>query len=149
MVEQIVADLSWNAVPVPDTGTLRSDIRRYIAAADQAQRDQRMTRIVTDLTAEAARNPALAQAFYAALRRPRRDAGAAMLRAAIERGELPEDLDADLALDCLVGLAHARPQTLSASGGLADPYQQERLVEVVLAALAACRTGADDLPHRP
>lgn len=50
------------------------------------------------------------------------------------------DLDTDLALDCLVGLVHARPQTLTAAGELADPYPRQRLVDVILTALAACRT---------
>ncbi|MEU4312148.1 TetR/AcrR family transcriptional regulator [Nocardia sp. NPDC024068] len=138
MVEQIVADLTWNAVPVPDTGTLRGDIACYVAAATEARSDERTTRIIADLGAEATRNPRLARAFYSALRQPRRDAGVAMLRRAVERGELPADLDTELALDCLVGLAHARPQTLSAAGDLADPYPQELLIDVILTALAAC-----------
>lgn len=143
MIEQIVADLAWNAVPVPDTGSLRGDVARYVADATDARNDERMARIVADLGAEATRNPRLAQAFYSALRQPRRDAGAAMLRRAIERGELPADLDTDLALDCLVGLAHARPQTLSVAGDLVDPYPQQRLVDVILTALTACRAALE------
>lgn len=139
MVEQIVSDLAWNVVPVPDTGSLRGDVARYVADATNARNDERTTRIVADLGAEATRNPRLARVFYSALRQPRRDAGAAMLRKAVERGELPADLDAELALDCLVGLAHARPQTLSAAGDLVDPYPQDRLVGVILTALTACR----------
>lgn len=62
-----------------------------------------------------------------------------MTTRAIEREELPADLDTDLALDCLVGLTYARPQTLTASGEIADPYPLNRLADVVLTALAACR----------
>lgn len=138
MVQQIVADLAWNAVPVPDTGTLRGDIGSYITHAAAAQQDLRTTRIIADLSAEAVRNPRLAQTFYATMREPRRSAGAAMLHKAVDRGELPAGLDTGLALDCLVGLAHARPQTLTASGELADPYPPDRLVDVIVAALAAC-----------
>jgi AcrR family transcriptional regulator len=138
MVQQIVASLAWNAVPVPDTGTLRDDVSSYVAHADELRRDLRTTRIIADVGAEAIRNPQLAQTFSAALRKPRRDAGAQMLHSAIERGELPTDLDTDLALDCLVGLTYARPQTLTDSGELADPYPRERLVDVILTALAAC-----------
>ncbi|MEV0154301.1 TetR-like C-terminal domain-containing protein [Micromonospora sp. NPDC050686] len=71
---------------------------------------------------------------------PRRTAGAGMLRKAIERGELPNDLDIDLALDCLVGLTSARPQYFTASGELSDPYPRNRLVDVILTALAACHS---------
>ncbi len=138
MVEQIVADLAWNTVPVPNTGTLRGDVSSYVAHANALTQDLRTTRIIADLSAEAIRNPQLAQTFYAALREPRRAAGATMLHKAIQRGELPTDLDTDLALDCLVGLTYARPQTLTASGELTDPYPQQRLVNVILAALAAC-----------
>lgn len=40
---------------------------------------------------------------------------------------------------CLVALAYARPQTLTESGELADPYGPDRLVDVILTALPACR----------
>ena len=139
MVERIVADLSAHAVPIPDTGSLRGDVASFVAHAGALRHDLRATRIIADLGAEAIRNPRLAQVFATALREPRRTAGAAMLRRAVERGELPAELDSDLALDCLVGLVHARPQSLTASGDLVDPYPQHRLVEVILAALPACR----------
>ncbi len=100
----------------------------------------RTTRIVADLGAEAIRNPRLAQALSGALREPRRAAGKAMLHRAVECGELPADLDTDLALDCLVALTHARPQNLTATGDLTDPYPRQRLVDVILTTLAACRT---------
>ena len=138
MVERIVADLAFHAVPVPDTGTLRGDVNDYVTHATALRQDLRTTRIIADLSAEAIRNPRLAQAFNTALREPRRAAGAAMLRKAIDRAELPADLDIDLALDCLVGLTHARPQTLTTTGELAEPYAQQRLVDVILTTLAAC-----------
>ncbi|MGW0481454.1 TetR/AcrR family transcriptional regulator [Nonomuraea sp. NPDC003214] len=139
MVQQIVDGMTWNAVPVPDTGSLRADIEDYVTHAAALRQDVRTMRIIADLGAEAARNPQLARSFYTALREPRRAAGATMLRHAVERGELPADLDTDLALDCLVGLTYARPQTLTAAGEVADPYPRERLVEVILTTLAACR----------
>ncbi|WP_285489336.1 TetR/AcrR family transcriptional regulator [Amycolatopsis taiwanensis] len=139
MVEQIVGDLAWSVVPVPDTGSLRDDVSSFVAHATAFRQDLRANRIIADLSAEASRNPQLAQAFYSALREPRRTAGSTMLHKAIERGELPTDLDIDLALDCLVGLTYARPQALTASGEPADAYSQQRLVDVILTALAACR----------
>ncbi|WP_024804134.1 TetR/AcrR family transcriptional regulator [Nocardia sp. BMG51109] len=142
LVEQIVSELTWNAVPIPDTGTLRGDVDSYVAHATEAREDLRTTRIVADLGAEAIRNPRLAQAFSSALREPRRACGKAMLYKAVERGELPVDLDTDLALDCLVALTHARPQNLTAAGDLTDPYPRRRLVDVILATLAACRAQA-------
>ena len=148
MVEQIVSGLTWDAVPVPDTGSLAGDVRSFLAHASALQRDPRTTRIIADLGAEAARNPRLAQAFYTALREPRRAAGTAMLRRAVERGELPPDLDTELALDCLVALAYARPrrpewQEPSATEETSDTEPDSgdtdrRLVRVILTTLAAC-----------
>jgi AcrR family transcriptional regulator len=138
MIEQIVGDLSWSAVPIPDTGTLRGDVDSYLAHAAALRQDLRATRIIADLGAEAIRNPRLAQVFATTLREPRRAAGAAMLRKAADRGELPGNIDTDLALDCLVGLVYARPQSMTAAGELADPYPRDRLVRVILAAIAAC-----------
>ncbi|HSK92164.1 MAG TPA: TetR/AcrR family transcriptional regulator [Euzebyales bacterium] len=139
MVQHIVANLAWDAVPVPDTGTLRGDVSAYVDRAVASTTDLRTTRIVADLGAEATRDRQLAQTFYTALRKPRREAGATMLHNAVTRGELPHDLDVDLALDCLVALAYARPQTLTNAGELEDPYPHQRLVDVILTALAACR----------
>lgn len=142
MVEQVVGKLTDNAVPIPDTGSLRGDVGSYLAGVTAQRNDLRTTRILADLSAEAIRNPALARALNTTLREPRRAAGTAMLHRAIDRGELPAGLDTDLALDCLVALAHARPQTLTEADELADPYGHDRLVDVILAALAACREGS-------
>lgn len=139
MVQKIVGDLAWSAVPIPDTGSLRGDIADYVAHAAELQEDMRTTRIIAEIGVAAARNVQLAQTFYKTMRLPRRKAGAKMLARAAERGELPEDIDTNLALDCLVALAYARPQSLTETGELKAPYDQEQLVDVILTSLPACR----------
>lgn len=148
MVLGIVGELSWHAMPVPDTGSLRGDVADYVAHATAMRQELRSVRLIADLTAEAARNPELARVAHELVRKPRRVAGTALLERAVARRELPADLDPALALDCLVGLAHARPQTLGPRGELTDPYPEERLVEVILAALAACRSAGGDARGR-
>ena len=138
MVETVIAELASEVAPIPDTGTLRGDIAGFVASAGALRSNLRITRIIADLSAEAIRNPHLATVFHANVRTPRREAGFAMLNNAIARGELPSDLDFELALDCLVALTQARPQSLDKQGELSDPYPQERLVDVILVALTAC-----------
>ncbi|WP_335992255.1 TetR/AcrR family transcriptional regulator [Glycomyces sp. MUSA5-2] len=133
MVEQIVADFAWDAVPVPDTGTLRGDVGQFVADAVELRRDLRAVRIIADLSAEAARNPELAASFLDSVRGPRRRAGTAMLARAVARGELPGSLDAALALDCLVALAYARPYSETEEDAV-----NARLIDAVMAALGAC-----------
>ncbi|NYH55598.1 AcrR family transcriptional regulator [Nocardiopsis arvandica] len=139
LVQEVVARFAWRAAPVPDNGNLREDIAEFLADALLVQSDLRATRIIADLTAEGMRNPQLLETFYRSVREPRRDAGTAMLRRAVERGELPRGLDPDLALDCLIGLVYARPQSLGDSGELTYPYDRHRLLDVIMTALPACR----------
>lgn len=78
--------------------------------------------------------PTLADALLARYRDPRRAAGAAMLRRAIDRGELPPDIDEDLALDLLAGPLYLR--TVLGSGPLDTTYA-ERLTDAFMRAVGA------------
>jgi hypothetical protein len=139
MVLDILTGLADQAVPLPDTGTLREDVSGLVRHASALRADLRAMRILTDMTAEATRNPRLARAMHTTAEQPRRAAAAQLLQRAVQRGELPPDLDIDLATDCLVGLAYLRPRTPWQPAEPLDPATTARLVEVVLAALPACR----------
>jgi AcrR family transcriptional regulator len=139
MVLSIMADFADRTVPIPDTGTLHQDIADFVAHASALRADPRAIRIFTDLTAESTRNPRLAQMMRTTGEEPRRAAAAKMLARGIERGELPADLDLDLAVDCMVGLAYLRPRTPWQPGDPIDPDTTGRLAGVILAALRACR----------
>ena len=139
MVLSIMADFADRAVPIPDTGALRQDIADFVAHASALRADSRAIRIFTDLTAESTRNPRLAEMMRKTGEEPRRAAAAELLARGIERGELPADLDLDLAVDCMVGLAYLRPRTPWQPGEPIDPNTIGRLADVILAALGACR----------
>ncbi|MFC4496857.1 TetR/AcrR family transcriptional regulator [Streptomyces ovatisporus] len=139
MVLDVVRDLANQTVPLPDTGTLRTDVAGFVQHTSALRADLRAVRILTDLTAEATRNPRLAEAMRATAEEPRRAAAGQLLHRAVERGELPADLDIELATDCLVGLAYLRPRTPWQPAERLDPDTTARLVGVTLAALAACR----------
>ncbi|MEV5297230.1 TetR/AcrR family transcriptional regulator [Amycolatopsis methanolica] len=99
MVADAVSQLSVPLVDIPDSGSLRGDTERAFEMVAQWLSDERLGRILPDLTAEAKRNPALAKALTEHLENPRRAKAEPVLDRAIARGELPPDVDRELALD--------------------------------------------------
>ena len=99
MVTAALGELSVPLVPVPDTGTLRGDVRVLLDGMLAWLTHPQVARILPDVTSEAVRNPELAEALRAAVGTPRREASAVALRRAEERGELGVSID--VALDLL------------------------------------------------
>ena len=91
-------------LPLPaDTGSLRGDFGEVAkAAVESADAAQWMT-FMPRMLAEVAQEPELRDLFYAALVQPRRSVIEAVLRRAIERGEVRADVDLDLAVDLITG----------------------------------------------
>ena len=88
-------------------------------------------RILADVLAEAFRGPELEQAragFVAAQREPFRH----VLERAVDRGELPANLDYELTMDLLIGPIINRAL---ATGGHLEPVLAERIVDVVFGGL--------------
>jgi AcrR family transcriptional regulator len=105
--------LSTIAGPVPDTGSLRGDVRAIMQAALEWLTDPRIRAVLPDLIAESDRNPVLAEAVAQHITRPRMTWARAALDRAHDRGELAAD-DIDLVLDLTIApvfwrLTHARP----------------------------------------
>jgi EmrB/QacA subfamily drug resistance transporter len=94
--------------PVPDTGSFRADAERYLASVAHALSQQGYVEIAGGLVAEAARDPALADALRGRLLGPRRRALLEMIDRAIARGELPASTDRDLLADLLVAPLYHR-----------------------------------------
>ncbi|MFF3002858.1 TetR/AcrR family transcriptional regulator [Kitasatospora sp. NPDC057940] len=98
-----LTDRADQDVPGPDTGTLRTDLRAFIATTfDGSQRDTTAPALRT-LVREAARDPHLAdlmQTFTATRRTALRD----LLARGRERGELADDTDLDLIVDQVYGV---------------------------------------------
>lgn len=132
MVLAAVAELSVPAAPTPDTGSLRTDLLALVQQVVGWLTDDRVSRILPDLTAEAARTPELADAVAASIGRPRREHGAVVLRRAVERGELDPGVDEELALDLLAALVHWRLVVRRA--GIDERYV-EQVVDVLERAL--------------
>jgi AcrR family transcriptional regulator len=118
---------------VPDTGNVRDDAVAHLRGHIETFRDPTTAPILADALAEALRNPELGKArpgFVAAQRAPFRQA----LARAVDRGELPADLDYELTMDLLIGPIVNRAL---ATGGPLEPVLAERLVDIVFGGLRA------------
>ncbi|MBY8848442.1 TetR/AcrR family transcriptional regulator [Saccharothrix longispora] len=140
-LDMVVAVLSEFSVPlaeVADTGSLHGDLAATLRAVRDWLTHPRFAAILPDLTAEAGRNPVLAGAVRTTIGEPRRALGAVTLHRAVERGELPADLDLELALDLVAAPLFWR---LSVRRAEVEPDYLDRLAEHLLRALGARQPG--------
>ncbi|MEV8433944.1 TetR/AcrR family transcriptional regulator [Streptomyces sp. HUAS 31] len=137
MVVELVSEAAAEHLPVTaGSGSLRDDVERFVRDTMADLRHPLVGRIVPDLVAESARNPSLSAALHEAVLTPRRAAVATVLHQAIDRGELPADIDMGLAVDLFGAPLYFR---MLAVGGPTDDAYVARLTRAVLSALAASR----------
>ena len=99
VVEHLHQDL-----PVPeDSGSLAGDFEAVARTAVANAASTRFATLMPRMLAEVAHIPELQAIFYEALVQPRRDTLEAILRRAIERGEIRADTDVELAIDLIAG----------------------------------------------
>jgi AcrR family transcriptional regulator len=135
MLIDLVGAAVLRTVPeVPDAGSLAGDVRGFLDVIAAQATDPRVNRIALDLLAETARNPELADALHDVVAEPRRTAAAGVLARAIDRGELPADLDREIGLDLLVGPLIMR--LLIAADQVDDAYLT-RLTKVIMTGLGS------------
>jgi|SRR3954465_12837044 AcrR family transcriptional regulator len=134
MVVQVVSAVAVQAAVIPDTGTLHGDVTAFLDVTAQGLRQPLASRIVPDLLAEAARDAELAEALTTTVRDSRRAKAVAIVRRAIERGELPESVDVPMALDLLPAPLYWH---LTVVRGEVDEDYLRRLATAIIAAIAA------------
>jgi hypothetical protein len=135
----MLTDLVGHAVreslpPTPDTGALRTDLREMFGAMRDQLGDPMVTRIGPGLFAEAVHSSALENALRQGIAAPRRAAASRLLAAAVERGELPAELDMELGVDLLVAPLAFRMLIMR---GQADDAYLDTVTNAVEAALRA------------
>jgi len=133
MTVALTSEVAVAAIDVPDTGSLRGDIRQYLDNACEAIAHPLARHIIPDLLAEATRNPALADALVPTLRTPRRAKAAVLFRRAVKRGELSADSDLEMCMDFLAGPLYWRLAVVHTS--TSEDYL-DRLTDMVIAALS-------------
>ena len=90
------------ALPDPDTGSLRGDVEAIITFnLEHATRNAAL--LMPRLMVEAADDPDLFAVMQQVLVEPRREVLRTILRRAVERGEMREDVDPEVAIDLLIG----------------------------------------------
>ncbi|MBE1501330.1 AcrR family transcriptional regulator [Amycolatopsis lexingtonensis] len=134
MIASVVTEFSVTRAAETDTGTLRGDLRETMQALIDWLTHPLFSRILPDLVAEDARAPEYGRGLREAIGGPRREVGEKMLRRAITRGELPADLDMEMALDVLAAPIYWRLVVRQAE---AEPDYVDRLVAYALRALGA------------
>jgi len=103
LVRAVVEHLHQDLSAPEDTGSLAGDFDAVARAALDNAPSTRFATLMPRLLAEVAHIPELQAIFYEALVQPRRDTLEAILRRAVERGEIRPDSDVELAIDMLAG----------------------------------------------
>lgn len=134
LVLDMVSAAAGKKLPALDTGSLHGDVQLLLMVASGALGHPLASQIIPDLLAEAARNPTLDEALQQLLRSKQQEIGGSLVARAVQRGELPADIDPDAAVDLIVGPLYWR--LAIARTPLTDRYL-ETLVESVVAGLAA------------
>jgi hypothetical protein len=124
MAVALISEVAWAHLDMPDTGSLEGDVIAFLRAEYAVLTDPLAKAIIPDLLSEANRNPALEAALLHAVRDPRRTRAAAIIRRAIERGEVADTLNPDLALDVLAGPLYWRLAVVH------QPVNDEELVQL-------------------
>ncbi|MGH8861804.1 MAG: TetR/AcrR family transcriptional regulator [Jatrophihabitantaceae bacterium] len=97
------------SVPLPrDTGNLRDDLLGAVRRVIHLLTDSPEGTLIAALAADLVRDPALAKQFRQQILYPRRSIATDIVRRAVERGELPPDLDVELLLDVYAGAVFYR-----------------------------------------
>jgi AcrR family transcriptional regulator len=134
MTVDLVSQAAVSSIRAPDTGSLHGDLVLFLTEASTALSLPIVSRILPDLFAEAARDSELAEALTEAIRIPRRDEAARMLRYAIARGELPPDTDIEIGLDFVAGPLYWR---LAVTRMPIDAAYLNRLADMIFIAIAS------------
>jgi AcrR family transcriptional regulator len=134
MLIDLVGRYATKAVLPPDTGHLRDDLLALANDAIAVLANPLIRSVVQSLVAEAHRSPDLAAVLTERFINPRREAGAKMLRRAVERGEIRPDFDLELAQDLVGGPLYMRGVIL---GEEFPPGYAERLADAVLRSVGA------------
>jgi AcrR family transcriptional regulator len=121
-------------IPVPETGNVRDDILAVAGAVLAAAARVGAATFMPRMLAESVGDPEMHAIFYENLVAPRRAVMAEVLRRGVERGELRDDLDVELAIDMLTGPWVYR---LLISGGVMPDVDPRRLLDLVLGGIAA------------
>lgn len=132
-VSQAVAGMAVDITEVEDRGALEADILAFLKSLRRALRHPIVRRVLPDILAECARSDELVP-LLEGIAKARRRRGEAILDRAISRGELPANLDRELALDLLPSPLYWR---MIATGKRATAPDLRRMAKALSSAFQA------------
>jgi AcrR family transcriptional regulator len=106
-----------------DTGSLRGDLLALLRPWARLASSRPYGRVIAALITEAQTDPVFAAEYRQRVVEPRRDQARAVVRRAIERGEIPPDTNIEVALDLLYGPLYHR--LLHGHAPLNDRFTQD------------------------
>ena len=119
-----------------DTGSLRGDLLARLRPWLRQLRDKPYGRVVAGLVATAQADAEFADLYLERFVRPRRDAMRPVLLRAIDRGEIPVNIDLEVALDLIYGPIYHR---MLHSHAPLDERFARNLVDTIIAGIAPGR----------
>ena len=127
--------LDWSAARAPtrDTGSLRGDLLALVRPWVREIRSAPFGRVIAAFVTEAQSDPQFAAAYRKHFVTPRREAMRAAFARAAERGEVPANLDVEVAVDLIYGPLYHR--LLHGHAPLTARFA-ERVVDMALAGIA-------------
>jgi AcrR family transcriptional regulator len=131
-LDALVAELVASMKEVPDTGSLRGDLRGYMRMVVRTYGDPFVGRTQAAIIGEMQSDPALRRAYRTHVTEPVRERSRQIFARAITRGEISTETDADLILDLLIGAVFLR---LLLDIGPLNTAVADSLVDVVLSGL--------------
>lgn len=132
--DQALSALALDIAIAKDHGSLTADMLGLLVRLRIVLRHPIVRRILPDLHAEAARSPEM-RSINTRLAEARRDRAREMLDRAIQRGELPETVNFDLALDLLAGPLYWRMVVIGVTPSYSELKQEAVALTAALKAL--------------
>jgi len=129
---------------LPDTGTLRGDLIAMIKTPS-IRESERKLKVMAGIASMIARSPELAAAAQNALVEPRASVNRIMFRRAIERGEIPADVDVEQL--CMISPAMVAYRVLMLGKPVDRAYLIGNIDRIILPA-AGLRPDGTDLTSR-
>lgn len=127
----------------PDTGTLRGDLVALVKTPT-IRESERKLKVMAGIVSMIARDPELAAAAQEALVEPRAAANRIIFQRAIDRGEIPADVDIDRL--CLIGPAMVAYRTLMMRKPADREFMIGNIDRIILPAAGLRSSGS---PHAP
>jgi AcrR family transcriptional regulator len=133
LAQALLADLAAPHIAIEESGDTREEMLAAVMNPLLAVTESEFGPVIRALLSQIATNPALGDPFRATVVQARREEIARMIARGVERGDLCQDADAEIATELLVGPVYFRLMF----GGELDRAFAERIVDNVLSGYAA------------